>query len=110
MSVQFWKDLDNLFKSYSDKQAGCWGFKIKGWWRKGDIHTTNPRKSDQESLTETLMSPQNNVGKDAYTVDLEMNEKLYWLGTESGLLRVFGFEGAFTVGDDSCDPPTKRKV
>ena len=29
------------------------------------------------------MAPQNNVGKDAYTVDLESNEKLYWLGTRS---------------------------
>ena len=31
----------------------------------------------QESLTETLMTPQNNVGKDAYTVDLENDENLY---------------------------------
>ena len=48
-----------------------------------------------------------NVGKDAYTVDLENNEKLYWLDTESGLLGTFGFEGAYTVGDGSCDPPTR---
>jgi hypothetical protein len=47
------------------------------------------------------------VGKDAYTVDLESNEKLYWLGTESGLLGAFGFEGACTAGDGSCDPPTR---
>ncbi len=82
------------------------GFKIKGWWRKGDIRTTKTRKffecwvktiSDvptgaQEALTETLMTPQYNVGKDAYTVDLESNENLYWLGTESGLLGAFGFD------------------
>ena len=53
------------------------------------------------------MTPQHNVGKDAYTVDLERNEKLYWLGTESGLLGYFGFEGACTVGDGSCDPPKR---
>ena len=47
----------------------------------------------QESLTEALTAPQYNVGKDAYTVDLEINEKLYWLVTESGLLGSFGFEG-----------------
>ena len=61
----------------------------------------------QESLVEALISPQYNVGKDVYTVDLENNEKLYWLGTESGLLGSFGFEGACTVGDVSCDPPTR---
>ena len=61
----------------------------------------------QKSLTEALTAPQYNVGKDAYTVDLECNEKLYWLGTESGILGAFGFEGACTAGDGSCDPPTK---
>ena len=61
----------------------------------------------QKSLTETLTAPHHNVGKDAYIVDLENDEKLYWLGTESGLLGAFGFEGACTVGDGSCDPSTK---
>ena len=61
----------------------------------------------QESLTEPLTAPQHNVGKDAYTVDLESHEKLYWLVTESGLLGAFDFEGACTTGDGSCDPPTK---
>ncbi len=51
--------------------------------------------------------PQYNVGKDTYTVDLESDEKLYWLDTESGLLGAFGFEGACTVGDGSGDPPTR---
>ncbi len=37
----------------------------------------------------------------------ERDEKLYWLGTESGLLGSFGFEGSCTAGDVSCDPPTK---
>ena len=93
---------------HKGKRAECWGFKIKGWWRKGDIRTTKPRKtfkcwvkttSDvptgaQKSLTEALTAPQHNVGKDAYIVDLESDEKLYWLDTESGLLGVFDFEGA----------------
>ena len=61
----------------------------------------------QDSLTEALTVPQHNVGKDAYIVDLESDEKLYWMDTESGLLGDFGFEGTCTVGDDSYDPPTK---
>ena len=70
---------------------------MKGWWRKGDIRTTKSRKSfecwvkttsdapvgAQDSLTETLTAPQHNVGKDVYIVDLESDEKVYWLGTES---------------------------
>ncbi len=104
-----------------EKLKTSWGFKIKGCWRKGDIQTTKPRKSfeywvkttsdvptgAQKSLTEALTAPQHNVGKDAYTVDLQSDEKLYLLGTESGLLGDFGFEGACTTGDGSCDPPTK---
>ena len=80
-----------LLNIHKDKQPDCWGFKIKGWWRKGDIRTTKPKKSFEcwvktaadvpteakESLMETLMVPQQNVGKDEYTVDLEGNEKLY---------------------------------
>ena len=53
------------------------------------------------------IAPQHNVGTDAYTDDLENNKKLYWLVTESDLLGAFCFEGAYTVGDDSCDPPTR---
>ena len=56
---------------------------------------------------EALMTPQQNSGKDEYTVDLEDNEKLYWLVTESGLIGTFGFEGTCTVGDGSGDPPTR---
>ena len=63
--------------------------------------TSDVPSGAQESLTQVLIVPQHNVGKDAYTVDLEHNEKLYWFGTESGLLGVFGFEGSWTVGDDS---------
>ncbi len=105
---------------HKDKQEECWGFKIKGWWRKGDIRTTKTRKSfecwvktisdvptgTQKSLTETLTAPQYNVGKDAYTVDLEINKKVYCLVTESGLLGSFGFEGECGAGDGSCKPPT----
>lgn len=56
---------------------------------------------------ETLMAPQQNAGKDEYTVDLEGNEKLYWLGTESGLVGAFGFAGVYTDGDGSCGPLTR---
>ena len=30
-------------------------------------------------------------------------EETYWIGTESGLLGAFHFDGACTVGDGSCD-------
>ncbi len=53
-----------------------------------------------------LLAPPHNVGKDEYTVDLGSNEKLYWLDTESGLLGAFGFEGACTARDGSCDVPS----
>ena len=56
---------------------------------------------------EVLLTPQHNVGKGTYTVNLESSEKLYWSDTESGLLGAFGFEGTCTVGDGSCDPPTR---
>jgi hypothetical protein len=56
---------------------------------------------------ETLLSPQQNAGKDEYIVDLEDNEKLYWLGTESGLIGAFDFAGTYTPGDGYCDPPTR---
>jgi hypothetical protein len=56
---------------------------------------------------EELMTPQQNAGKHEYIVDLESHEKLYCLGTESGLIGAFGFAGACTAGDGSCDPPTR---
>ena len=48
---------------------------------------------------------QHNVRKDAYTVDLEINEKLYWLVTESGLLGSVDLRGHSRWG--SCDTPTR---
>ncbi len=69
--------------------------------------TTDAPKETNKTLMEELLAPQQNAGKDEYIVDLEDNEKLYWLGTESGLISVFGFAGACTAGDGSCDPPTR---
>ena len=36
-------------------------------------------------------------------IDLDSPERTYWLGTESGLLGAFHFDGACTAGDGSCD-------
>ena len=94
-----------LLDIHKKKQSDCWGFKIKGWWRRGHIKGTKLKKSF--ALVEALMASQQNAGKDECIVDLEGNEKLYWLGTESGLLGAFGFAGACTAGDGSCDPPTR---
>jgi hypothetical protein len=110
-----------LLDIHKNKQSDYWGFKIKGWCRRGDIRATKSKKSFEywvktaadapketnKTLMETLMSPQQNVGKDEYTVDLETNEKIYWLVTESGLIGAFGFVGACTAGDGTCDPPTR---
>ena len=49
------------------------------------------------------MTPGKNYGKDNYTTDLTGAEATYWLGTESGLLGAFQFDGACTAGDGSCD-------
>ena len=87
-----------------DKTMSKWSTKIKGWWRRGDIRATKPKKSFEcwvksaadapkevnKSLMEALMAPQQNAGKDEYIVDLESHEKLYWLGTESGLIGAIG--------------------
>ena len=104
-------DYHQLLDIHKNKQSDCWGFKIKGWWRRGDIRVTKPKKSFEywvktakdvptearKTLMEELTVPRQNAGKDEYIVDLEDNEKLYWLGTESGLIGAFGFAGACTA-------------
>jgi ribonuclease HI len=56
-----------------------------------------------KDIKEALMTPGQNYGKDSYTIDLMGSEATYWLGTESGLLGAFHFDGACTAGDGSCD-------
>ncbi len=56
-----------------------------------------------KDIKEALMTPGKNYGKDSYTIDLTGAEATYWLGTESGLLGAFQFDGACTAGDGSCD-------
>ena len=97
--------------------AGSWGNKIKRWWRRGDIKATKCRKirecwvkspvnaprEAQNAIKNALLAPQKNYGKDSYTIDLAGPEATYWLGTESGLLGAFHFDGACTAGDGSCE-------
>jgi ribonuclease HI len=106
-----------LLSLNKNTRADCWGNKIKGWWRRGDIKATKCRKTREcwvkspanvpseaaKDIKEALMSPGQNYGKDSYTIDLTGTEATYWLGTESGLLGAFHFEGACTAGDGSCD-------
>jgi hypothetical protein len=80
--------------------AGSWGNKIKGWWRRGDIKATKCRKirecwvkspvnapsGAQNVIKNALLAPQQNYGKDSYTIDLAGPEATYWLETESGRL------------------------
>jgi hypothetical protein len=109
--------LHQLLHIHQDIHDECWGFKIKGWWRTGDIRVKKPKKifecwvrdktkvpsGAQEAITTALLAPNHNFGKDEYVVDIAGHEAQYWRGTESGLLGAFEFKGACTAGDGSCD-------
>ena len=49
----------------------------------GENYLRCSNRSSGVTYEGTNGTTEQNVGKDAYTVDLENNEKLYWLGTES---------------------------
>ena len=125
-----WKTKDNkwtqelqragfhqLLSLNKNTRADCWGNKIKGWWRRGDIKATKCKKTREcwvkslvnapsessKDITEALITPGQNYGKDSYTIDLTGSEATYWVGTESGLLGTFHFDGSCTAGDGSCD-------
>ena len=71
---------------------------LKTWeyWVKSPA---NEPSEEAKDIKETLMTPGQNYGKDRYTIDLMGSEATYWLGTESGLLAAFHFDGACTAGD-----------
>jgi hypothetical protein len=95
--------------------VGSWGNKIKGWWRRGDIKITKCKKTrecwvkspanvpsgTQNVIKDAPLTPQQSYDKDSNTIDLTGPEATYWLGTESGLLGAFHFDGSCTVGDGS---------
>ncbi len=104
-----------------DIQEDCWGSKIKGWWRTGDIRVKKPKKTyecwvkdktkippgAQDTIIMALQTPNHNTGKDECVIDMMGHEEHYWQGTESGLLGAFEFKGACTAGDGSCDKGSK---
>jgi len=110
-------DFVQILSFDKDTKSNKWGHKVKGWWRRGDIKVTkckkivecwvkshvNAPKTAQTTIKTALLTPQQSYGKDRYTIDLTGPERTYWLGTESGLLDVFHFDGACTTGDGSCD-------
>ena len=110
-----------LLHIQKDIRDECWGSKIKGWWRTGDIRVKKQKKifeywvkdktrvppEAQNTIIMTLQAPVHNFGKDEYVVDMTGHEAQYWQGTESGLLGAFEFQGACTAGDDSCDADSK---
>ena len=63
----------------------------------------NVPREEPKAIKDSLLAPQQNYGKDNYTIDLTGPEATYWLGTESGLLGAFHFDGACTAGDGSCE-------
>ena len=106
-----WKTKDNKWTQVLQREgfhqllslnknttSDCWGNKIKGWWRRGDIKATKCKKTREywvksptnvpsetvKDIKEALMTPGQNYGKDSYTIDLTGSEATYWLGTESG--------------------------
>ena len=60
-------------------------------------------KRGTKAIKDALLAPQQSYDKDNYTIDLTGPEATYWLGTESGLLGAFHFDGARTAGDGSCE-------
>ncbi len=74
--------------------------KTRECWVKSPANVPSEAAKD---IKEALLTPGRNYGKDSYTIDLTRAEETYWLGTESGLLGVFHFNGACTSGDGSCD-------
>jgi ribonuclease HI len=111
------KGFHQLLTLNKNTRDDCWGNKIKGWWRRGDIKATKRNKTREcwvkspanvpseaaRDIKEALLTPGKNYGKDNYTINLTGAEATYWLGTESGLLGAFQFDGACTAEDGSCD-------
>ena len=74
-----------------DTQEDCWGSKIKGWWRTGDIRVKKPNKTyecwvkrkattplgAQETMITELQAPNHNFGKDEYMIDMTGHEVHY---------------------------------
>ncbi len=103
-------DFHQLLSLNKITRVDCWGNKIKGWWWRGDIKDTKYKKTREcwvksstnvpsevaKDIKEALMTPGQNYGKDNYTIDLTGSEATYWLGTASGLLGAFHFDGACT--------------
>jgi hypothetical protein len=65
--------------------------------------SANAPSGAQNAIKNALLVPPKNYGKDNYTIDLSGPEPTYWLGTESGLLGAFHFDGACTAGNGSCE-------
>jgi hypothetical protein len=63
----------------------------------------NAPRGAQDDMKAALLTLQRNYGKDNCIIDPVGSEETYWLGTESGLLGAFHFDGACTTGDGSCD-------
>ena len=75
----------------------CWGSKIKGWWRTGDIRVQKPKKTyeywvknktkipprAQDTIIPAVQEPNHNFGKDECVVDMMGHEAHYLQGTKS---------------------------
>ena len=85
-----------LFHSLNkDEKENINDFKITEWWCRGDIKVTKQKSTFECYIIKTILTePRKNYGNDSYIIDLDSPEKTYWLGTESGLLGTFHFDGS----------------
>ncbi len=82
-----------LLSFNKDEKENNSGFKIKGWWRRGDIKVTMHKstfacwvkspadapKEAQDTIKTALTAPRQNYGKDSYIIDLDGPEKTHWV-------------------------------
>ena len=87
MRWKAWWRQGNIKCAVSEEYASCWVHQ--------DCHVADEQKA---VLTKaTIVSG----GKDECQVRLKGRERNYWMGTEIGMLRGYGFQGQVTAGDGS---------
>ena len=80
-----------LLSLNKNTREDCWGHKIKGWCRRGDIKATKCKKEREywvkspenvpretaKDIEKALKTPGQNYGKDSYDIDLTGSEATY---------------------------------
>jgi len=77
----------NIKCALSEEYASCWVHQ--------DCHVADEQKAALQKAAGV------SGGKDECQVRLKGRERDYWMGTETGMLRGYGFQGQVTAGDCS---------